>query len=417
MFIIALTLRTCNCHGIVKKGSVPPIQRPGKGVANIFARSNHRCSTIMVENGIRLVVAGVNFHKTSLAVRNKFALTTEHIKSIYSNLESSKEPHFFVLSTCNRTEIYSTAQQPAQLLNMLAEHNQIEEKDMAEYAFVKEGEEAVKHLFRVAAGLDSQILGDYEIIGQLKNAFTLAKEHNRTNGYMEKAVNGALQASRQVKKSTTLSDGTTSVSYAAIQLLKETAGDRHLNVCLLGLGKIGTLTLKNLRNYLPQHNVTVVNRNESKAQNAANEYKVDFAPYNNQQEVLANADVLIVATGADHAVIGKEDIANSNVKLIFDLSVPSNVSADVREISGVKFYNIDELSQIVNKTLELRMGELPLAESIIDEHHNEFRQWEERRDIYKKQAETQISNNERANDTNSNTGQQTSTVASPRSEN
>lgn len=371
---------------------------------------------IMVENGIRLVVAGVNFHKTSLAVRNKFALTTEHIKSIYSDIDSGKEPHFFVLSTCNRTEIYSTAPQPEQLLKMLAEHNSIDATDMDEYAFIKEGDEAMKHLFRVASGLDSQILGDYEIIGQLKNAFVMAKEHNRTNGYMEKAVNGALQASRQVKKSTTLSDGTTSVSYAAIQLLKETAGDRHLNVCLLGLGKIGTLTLKNLRNYLPQHNVTVVNRNESKAQTAATEYQVDYAPYNNQQEVLAHADVLIVATGADHAVISKEDIEQSNVKLIFDLSVPSNVSADVRQINGVQFYNIDELSQIVNKTIALRMGELPIAEQIIDEHYNEFRQWEERRSIYKNQAETQLTDNQRANDTNSNTGQQTSTVAGPRSE-
>lgn len=370
----------------------------------------------MGENGIRLVVAGVNFHKTSLAVRNKFALTTEHIKSIYSDTESGKEPHFFVLSTCNRTEIYSTAAQPQQLLKMLAQHNQIAADDLDQYAFIKQGDEAMKHLFRVASGLDSQILGDYEIIGQLKNAFVMAKEYNRTNGYMEKAVNGALQASRQVKKSTTLSDGTTSVSYATIQLLKETAGDRHLNVCLLGLGKIGTLTLKNLRNYLPQHNVTVVNRNESKAQTAANEYQVDYAPYNNQQEVLANADVLIVATGADHAVISKEDIEQSNVKLIFDLSVPSNVSADVRQINGVQFYNIDELSQIVNKTIELRMGELPLAEQIIDEHYNEFRQWEERRSIYKNQAETQLTDNERANDTNSNKGQQTSTVAGPRSE-
>jgi glutamyl-tRNA reductase len=416
MFIIAPTLRILLCHRIVKKGKAALIHSPHWVAGDIFARSNYRCSTTMGENGIRLVVAGVNFHKTSLAVRNKFALTTEHIKSIYSDKESGKEPHFFVLSTCNRTEIYSTAAQPQQLLKMLAQHNQIAADDLDQYAFIKQGDEAMKHLFRVASGLDSQILGDYEIIGQLKNAFVMAKEYNRTNGYMEKAVNGALQASRQVKKSTTLSDGTTSVSYATIQLLKETAGDRHLNVCLLGLGKIGTLTLKNLRNYLPQYNVTVVNRNESKAQTAANEYQVDYAPYNNQQEVLAHADVLIVATGADHAVISKEDIAQSNVKLIFDLSVPSNVSADVREISGVKFYNIDELSQIVNKTIALRMGELPLAEQIIEEHYNEFRQWEERRSIYKNQAETQLTDNQRANDTNSNKGQQTSIVASPRSE-
>lgn len=370
----------------------------------------------MGEDGIRLVVAGVNFHKTSLEVRNKFALTTEHIKNIYSDLSNAHVGDFFILSTCNRTEIYSTTKQPQLLLNILAEHNHIDIKDVKEYAFIKEGDEAAKHLFRVAAGLDSQILGDYEIIGQLKNAFIMAKQYNRTNGYMEKLVNGALQASRQVKSRTSLSDGTTSVAYAAIQLLKEKAGDTKYNVCLLGLGKIGTLTLKNLCNYLPQHNVTVVNRNESKAQTAASEYSVDYAPYNSQQEVLAHADVLIVATGADHAVITKQDIEDSNVKLVFDLSVPSNVSADVREINGVQFYNIDELSDIVNNTIDQRRIELPLAEQIIEEHYEEFRSWEERRSIYtNKNAETQndITVDNRANDTNSNPGKQACTVAGP----
>lgn len=384
-------------------------------VQQVYLPCNHRCSTIMVEDGIRLVVAGVNFHKTSLEIRNKFALTTEHIKSIYSDLPREYVRDFFILSTCNRTEIYSTTQQPQLLLNMVAEHNHIDPKDIEQYAFIKEGDEAVKHLYRVASGLDSQILGDYEIIGQLKNAFILAKEYTRTNGYMEKLVNGALQASRQVKIRTSLSDGTTSVAYAAIQLLKEKAGSTNYNVCLLGLGKIGTLTLKNLRNYLPQHNVTVVNRNETKAQNAATEYSVDYAPYNNQQEVLANADVLIVATGADHAVITRQDIEESNVKLVFDLSVPSNVSADVKEINGVQFYNIDELSEIVNNTIDQRRFELPLAEQIIDEHYEEFRQWEERRSIYKNNAATQndITVDNRANDTNSNPGKQTCTVAGP----
>lgn len=370
----------------------------------------------MVEDGIRLVVAGVNFHKTSLEVRNKFALTTEHIKSIYSDLSNAHVGGFFILSTCNRTEIYSTTQQPDELLKVLAEHNHIADSDIQNYAFIKTGDEAVKHLFRVASGLDSQILGDYEIIGQLKNAFILAKQYNRTNGYMEKLVNGALQASRQVKSRTSLSDGTTSVAYAAIQLLKEKAGDTNYNVCLLGLGKIGTLTLKNLRNYLPQHNVTVVNRNETKAQHAATEYSVDYAPYRNQQEVLANANILIVATGADHAVITKQDIEQSSVKLVFDLSVPSNVSADVKEINGVQFYNIDELSEIVNNTIEQRRTELPLAEQIISEHYEEFNQWELRRSQYtNKNAETQndLKIDNRADNTNSNPGKQTCTVAGP----
>lgn len=338
----------------------------------------------MTEGSISLIVAGVSFRKTTLEIRNKFALTSEHVKRIYADNTGKYPKDFFILSTCNRTEIYCTGTTPDTLLNLLSENTSATAEEVREYAFVKTGDEAVKHLFRVAAGMDSQILGDYEIIGQLKNAFVLAKTYGCTSGYMEKLLNSALQSSRQVKSRTALSDGTTSVSYAVIQLLKEAIGtqDTPMNVCLMGLGKIGTLTLKNLKHYLPQHKVTVLNRNESKAESAADQFDVDFAPFANQQDVFQNADVLIVATGAEHAIISKKDLTNSKVKLIFDLSVPSNVHPDVKEIEDLQHYNIDELSVIVNQAIEARRSEIPVAENIIAEHLNEFRQWEIRRAMY-----------------------------------
>ncbi|MDB5280941.1 MAG: hemA [Bacteroidota bacterium] len=338
----------------------------------------------MIENSAKVVVAGVNFRKTTLEIRNKFALTTEHVKRIYSAGKSGDPGSYFILSTCNRTEIYSSNVNPEEVLSLLAAHSEASAKELAQCAFVKSGSEAVKHLFRVASGLDSQILGDYEIIGQLKNAFSLAKSYNKTSGFMERLVNSSLQASRQVKSKTALSDGTTSVSYAVIQLLKQTIGhEKPQNVCLMGLGKIGTLTLKNLVHYLPQHKIILVNRNETKAESTAGEYSVDFAPFASQQEVLKNADILIVATGADHPIIAKEDIAASGVKLIFDLSVPSNVAPQVKELDGVHLYNIDELSRIVNNAIDARKDEIPVAEAIIEEHFEEFKQWETRRSRYK----------------------------------
>ena len=337
----------------------------------------------MTDGSISLIVAGVSFRKTTLEIRNKFALTSEHVKRIYTDGSGKYPKDFFILSTCNRTEIYCTGNEPQTLLNLLTDNTSATPEEVSEYVFVKTGDEAVKHLFRVAAGMDSQILGDYEIIGQLKNAFNLAKNHGRTSGYMEKLLNSSLQSSRHVKSRTALSDGTTSVSYAVIQLLKETIGaQKPMNVCLIGLGKIGTLTLKNLTHYLPQHKVTVINRNEAKAELAAGEYEVDYAPFENQQHVLETADVLIVATGADQAIISKQDVAGTNLKMIFDLSVPSNVHPDVKEIEGMQHYNIDELSKIVNHSIEARRSEIPLAEAIISEHFDEFRQWEYRRAIY-----------------------------------
>jgi len=346
----------------------------------------------MTEGSISLIVAGVSFRKTTLEIRNKFALTSEHVKRIYSDNSGKYPKDFFILSTCNRTEIYCTGTSPAALLNLLSDNTSATAEEVREYAFVKTGDEAVRHLFRVAAGMDSQILGDYEIIGQLKNAFVLAKSYGSTSGYMEKLLNAALQSSRQVKSRTVLSDGTTSVSYAVIQLLKEAIGGQEpMNVCLMGLGKIGTLTLKNLTHYLPQHKVTVLNRNESKAESAAGQFDVDFAPFASQQDVFQHADVLIVATGAEHAIISKKDLTSSKLKLIFDLSVPSNVHPDVREIEGLKHYNIDELSVIVNQAIEARRSEIPVAESIIAEHLEEFKQWEVRRAIYTAQPVAEMS--------------------------
>ena len=246
-----------------------------------------------------MVVTGVNFRETALEVRNKFALTTENIRHIYEDLNYQKPDDFFILSTCNRTEIYSITKQPKLLIDFLLHYSHAKEDESRKYTFITEGDEAIQHLFQVASGLDSQILGDYEIIGQLKNAFALSKNHNCLSGYMEKLVNSSLQASRQVRNNTSISDGTTSVSYAVIQLLKKEIGHSNaMNICLMGLGKIGTLTLKNLKSYLPQHKITLVNRNEVRAESAALEYKVDFAKLEAQDAVLQNADVLIIATGA-----------------------------------------------------------------------------------------------------------------------
>lgn len=334
-----------------------------------------------------MIVAGVSFRKTTLEIRNKFALTAEHIKRIYADGTGKYPKDFFILSTCNRTEIYCTGTSPETILNLLSENTSATPEEVAEFAFIKTGDEAVKHLFRVAAGMDSQILGDYEIIGQLKNAFILAKSYGRTSGYMEKLLNSSLQSSRQVKSRTALSDGTTSVSYAVIQILKDALGGQEpMNVCLMGLGKIGTLTLKNLKHYLPQHKVTVLNRSESKAELAAGEFNVDFAPFESQQDVFQSADVLIVATGAEQAIVSKKDLAGTKLKLIFDLSVPSNVDADVKEIETLRHYNIDELSAIVNEAIEARRSEIPVAEAIIAEHFDEFRQWEQRRAWYRQPA-------------------------------
>lgn len=333
-----------------------------------------------MKNDISLTVLGVNYKKTSLEIRNKFALTTPGIKKIYQDGKSEFSGDFFILSTCNRTEIYTTADEPEKMLELFTEYNNIEEQQIKELTYIKQGDDAIKHLFRVACGIDSQILGDYEIVGQLKNAFNLAKENNKVNGTIEKLVNSSLKTSKQVRTTTNLSDGTTSISYAVVQLLrKEIVSTASQRICLMGLGKIGSLTLKNLTHYLPECKITLINRNESKAEELAANYHVFSAKTRDQSEVLDKSDILIVATGADHNIIDKEDLRNTPVRLVFDLAVPSNVNSNVTEIKGLKMFNIDQLSQIVNETLDKRKNQIPLAEDIIEENLGEYKEWKKRR--------------------------------------
>jgi len=332
----------------------------------------------------KLCVIGVNFRKTSLEIRSKFAITPEGAQTIYGHAPFAFRGLFFILSTCNRTEIYYLGTPDDFIIGLLSKHSGLSSSGVREYAFVKSGDEAVRHLFRVASGLDSQILGDYEIVGQLKKAFLLVQTCHKVNGYLEKLVNAALQTSKQVKSKTAISNGTTSVSYAVIQLLKRAATKKEtLNICLAGLGKIGTLTLKNLKHYLPLHQITLVNRNDLKAECAAMIEEVSFAPFDQLDMVLAKSNILIVATGADHAIVSKKDIAGTEVEFVFDLAVPANVNADVRELEGVQLFNIDQLSQIINQSVEARKGEIPMAEEIIEASLQEFKQWEIRRNLYR----------------------------------
>src|SRR5258706_7054136 len=197
----------------------------------------------------RLFVVGINFKKADVSHRNNYAISSARAKQAYAINVSDCLQHFFVLSTCNRTEIYGLVPCKYVLLHLLNSccHGTLEE--IHELGYVKEGDDAVEHFMTVAAGLDSQIPGDYEISSQIKTAFQLAKEQGKTNGYLERLVNQALQLSKIVKNTTSFSDGTLSVSYAVTQQIKKTAMDSPC-IALVGLGEIGLLTLKNLKTYL-----------------------------------------------------------------------------------------------------------------------------------------------------------------------
>ena len=320
---------------------------------------------------------GVSYKKADAHTRGRYSLSKEKQIKL---LKEAKEIGFegiFILSTCNRTEITGFADHPYQLIQLLCKYSDGNVEEFARISNVNKGNEAVNQLFRIGTGLESQILGDYEIVGQLKLAFKLAKKYHTINAHLERLINLVLQASKKVKNTTQLSSGTTSVSYAAVQyIIQNIPSYNTKNILVFGLGKMGKHTCKNLAEYTKNKAVCLINRTEEKAISFVQEHtSIRNSTIENLRQEIDNADILIVSTGSDTPTVTKEHLSIDKEILILDLSMPENVDTSVSEFENVSLVNVDELSKITLETLSTRQKEVPKAEEIIEVYKEEFNDW------------------------------------------
>ena len=266
-------------------------------------------------------IVGINYKKSDAATRGQFAINSHQYENILALAPTFQVSSLFILSTCNRTEIYGFAQNADQLINLLCTQTQGDKELFNKMAYIKNGEVAVDHLFNVGAGLDSQILGDYEIIGQLKLAFKFAKDRGDINCFMERLFNNVLQSSKVIKNETAISGGTVSVSFAAIQYIKEnvTAAEGK-KILLLGTGKIGRNTCKNLVDYLGVNNLTIINRSDEKAAALAAELNLKYAPITQLDQYIQLSDIILVATNAANPLILADMLQNLGNKLSINIA-------------------------------------------------------------------------------------------------
>jgi len=325
-------------------------------------------------------IAGINYKKTDAAIRGQFAISHEQYEKILALAPAHGLHELFILSTCNRTEIYGFAGEASQLIDLLCTQTTGSAETFTELAYTKNGDAAMKHLFEVASGLDSQILGDYEIVGQLKQAVKFAWSHKFIGSFLERLVNCVLQSSKVVKNQTTLSGGTVSVSFAAVQYIKEKFPIiEGKKILLLGIGKIGRNSCRNLVDYLGTTDITLINRTEEKAAELAAETGVKHAPINQLAAYTAAADIILVATNAEQPTLLASHLENKGDKLIIDLSIPCNVEKSAGTLPNISLVNVDELSRLKDETLQKREGEIPQARAIINEHLSEFMEWHQMR--------------------------------------
>jgi glutamyl-tRNA reductase len=325
-------------------------------------------------------IAGINYKKADAVTRGQFAIQNDQYARLLEKALANGLDEVFVLSTCNRTEIYGFADSVSQLINLLCEQTAGSKETFLSSAYIKNGHEAITHLFNVSAGLDSQILGDYEIIGQIKAAAKFAKKHGCINVMLERLVNTVLQSSKAIKNQTELSGGTVSVSFAAIRYIREhvkAVADKK--ILLLGTGKIGKSTSKNLVHYLRTKNITLINRTEEKAAELAKELGLKHAPISELQRHISESDIILVATDATDPTILLSHLERQSNKLILDLSVPFNVEQAIQNLPLITLINVDGLSKMRDETLAKREADVPKAKAIIAEHVAEFMEWHEHR--------------------------------------
>ncbi len=331
-------------------------------------------------NGKHFYAIGLSYKKADAEVRGHFSINEEAKLNILSQAKHEGVSSLVVISTCNRTELYGFAEHPFQLIKLLCEHTHGTVEEFEKVAYVHKNNAAISHLFKVGTGLDSQILGDFEIISQIKTGFKQSKKKEMMNPFMERLVNAVIQASKRIKNETEISSGATSVSFAAVQyILARVPYVSDKNLLLFGTGKIGRNTCENLIKHTKNDHIVLINRTKNKAEKIAGKFNLVVKDYANIQSEIKESDVLIVATGAQKPTISKQLIHSDKPLLILDLSIPRNVALDVKELPNVTLVHLDDLSKMTDRTLKRRREHIPQAEAIIDEIKAEFDAWLETR--------------------------------------
>ena len=252
-------------------------------------------------------VIGISYKNANTSVRGMFSLSLDQSKNLIKESLQAGIDNLVVNSTCNRVEIYSSTLDFNLLTELLCKHSNGTVKEFKKFGYIFKGEEAVNHIFKVGTGLDSQILGDFEIIAQLNNSFLRSKKLNAVNPSFERLFNMIKHASKRIKNETKISSGATSVSYAAVRYILDNISDlTSKRILLFGTGKIGRNTCENLVKHTSNKHITLINRSEEKAKLIAGKFEVlvkNISDLNNQ---ISKTDILIVATAGNKPTILSE---------------------------------------------------------------------------------------------------------------
>ncbi|WP_028525893.1 glutamyl-tRNA reductase [Runella limosa] len=326
---------------------------------------------------------GISYKTAPLEIREQIALNEDEAKGLMLKVqEFFGGTDILVVSTCNRTEIYYNAAANCNVdiakLLLIQKGLTNTEAYLPYFIDYTEQNQAARHLFEVATGLHSQVVGDMQIPNQVKHAYQWSVDLGMAGPFLHRLLHTIFFANKRVAQETSFRDGAASTSYVAVELIEHaTALKANPSILVLGVGEIGTDVCRNLKEK-EYTNITVINRTRAKAEQLANELGFGVADFENVEEEILKADVVISSILRDEPFINKALLQKKplhSFKYVVDLSVPRSVSADAEQVPGVIVYNIDNIQAKANEALDRRLASVPQVHTIIDQALEEFSDW------------------------------------------
>ncbi|MCG6232002.1 MULTISPECIES: glutamyl-tRNA reductase [Vibrio] len=331
-----------------------------------------------------LLAIGINHNTASVELREKVAFGPDKLSDALEQLsDSSFVNGSVILSTCNRTEIYCDVKSSCKnkVIEWLSQFHQVNAEDLKPSLYVHEEQAAIRHLMRVSCGLDSLVLGEPQILGQVKQAYADSRESRSVDSSMEKLFQKAFSVAKRVRTETEIGGSAVSVAYAACTLAKhifESLSDA--TVLLVGAGE----TIELVAKHLASHNckrMIVANRTRERAMNLAEQFNAEVIALNEIPDYLAHADIVISSTASPLPIIGKGMVETAlkarryQPMLLVDIAVPRDIESQVGDLNDAYLYSVDDLQSIVDSNIEQRKVEAIQAEAIVSEESAAFMTW------------------------------------------
>lgn len=334
---------------------------------------------------MHFLVVGINFKTADASIREKIHFPTEVLSEALLKLnEFDSLKGCVILSTCNRVEIYASVNVVEQgcedILEFISNFHNISMDSILPYVYKKNCQEAVIHLFKVSSSLDSMVLGEYQIQGQVRDAYFAAKESKSTNNMLNKLFQTAIQIGKKVRSETKIGEGSVSVATFAVDMVKQIFDDKeNLNILLIGAGKMSNLTATYFQQQFVNCNITVTNRSDATELGKRVNGKV--IKYEKRFESVIDNDIIIASTSAPNFIICKHEIMSmqaelkDKIRIFIDLSIPRNIDPQINSIENCFVYSIDDINKMIDSNIDKRIDEISKAEKIINEISEDYFEW------------------------------------------